>query len=64
MAYINFLVNKFDFEITHVAKSSETIDVLNKKLKAKFDYIKFAKYFFPKTLQQCVDISDFPKSFD
>ena len=64
MAYVNFLCNQFDFEITHVAKSSEPIDVINKKLKAKFDYIGFAKYFFPKTLSQCVDISDFPKNFD
>jgi hypothetical protein len=64
MAYVNFLCNQFDFEITHVAKSSEPIDVINKKLKAKFDYIGFAKYFFPKTLSQCVDLSDFPKNFD
>lgn len=64
MAYINFLCNQFDFDITHVAKLSEPIDVINKKLKAKFDYIGFAKYFFPKTLSQCVDISDFPKNFD
>jgi hypothetical protein len=64
MAYINFLCNQFDFDITHVAKASEPIDVINKKLKAKFDYIGFAKYFFPKTLSQCVDISDFPKNFD
>jgi predicted metal-dependent hydrolase len=64
MAYVNFLCNQFDFEITHVAKSSEPIDIINKKLKAKFDYIGFAKYFFPKTLSQCVDLSDFPKNFD
>jgi len=64
MAYVNFLCNQFGFEITHVAKSSEPIDVINKKLKAKFDYIGFAKYFFPKTLSQCVDLSDFPKNFD
>ena len=64
MAYINFLINQFNFEITHIAKSSEPIDVINKKLKSKFDYINFAKYFFPKTLLQCVDLSDFPKNFD
>ena len=64
MVYINFLCNQFDFEITHIAKSSEPIDKINKKLKAKFDYIGFAKYFFPKTLSQCVDLSDFPKNFD
>jgi hypothetical protein len=64
LAYINFLCNQFDFEITHVAKASEPIDVINKKLKSKFDYQKFAKYFFPKTLSQCVDLSDFPKNFD
>ena len=64
LAYINFLVNQFDFKITHIAKSSEPIDKINKKLKSKFDYQKFAKYFFPKTLSQCVDLSDFPKNFD
>jgi len=64
MAYVNFLLNQFDFEITHVAKSSEPIDVINKKLKSKFDYIKFAQYLFPKTLSQCIDLSDFPKNFD
>jgi len=64
MAYVNFLVNQFDFKITHIAKSDVSIEELNKKLKDKFDFIKFARYFFPKTLLQCVDLSDFPEKFN
>jgi len=64
VVYVNFLINQFDFKITHIAKSTEPIDDLNKKLKAKFDYLKFSRYFFPKTLLQCVNLSDFPEKFD
>jgi hypothetical protein len=64
MAYVNFLCNQFDFKITHIAKSTESIDELNKKLKDKFNYLKFSKYFFPKTLLQCVNLSDFPEKFN
>ena len=61
--YINFLLNKYDFTITHVSYSSMKLDKINKLLKDKLFENKKNELFDPPVLIQCSDISDFPTNF-
>ena len=63
--YINFLINQFDFKITHASYTYISIDETNKLLKKKiYDYYDVIYLFEPTVLQQCSDISSFPDNFE
>ena len=62
--YIKFLINKFDFKITHVYYSEiKDINKLNKKIKGMTDTDQILDIFTPSKLNQCIDVSTFPKNF-
>jgi hypothetical protein len=63
--YINFLVNKYDFKITHASYSLHDLEKTNKLLKDKiYDNRKGNELFDPPTLIQCSNVSSFPDKFE
>lgn len=63
--YINFLVNQFDFKITHASYTFKPIDEINDLLKKKlYEWKDILYLFFPPVLNQCSDISFFPDNFE
>jgi|688.fasta_scaffold421823_1 hypothetical protein len=62
--YIKFLVNTFDFKVTHVSYSQiKDMKQLNKKLHTLNNTEKVLDIFIPNKLHQCIDVSNFPKNF-
>ena len=62
--YINFLINKYDFKITHASYSLYDLDKMNKLLKDKFyDEQKSNELFDPPVLIQCSNVASFPEKF-
>lgn len=66
--YIQHLLTKYDFKITHVSYSLEkNLNKLNdhlKKYKNISDRNEFEKYLYIPELIQCSNISHFPKNFE
>lgn len=66
--YIQILLTKFDFKITHFSYSLEKdINKLNEELKKHDDILDKREYernFYPEYLTQCSDLSTFPKNFE
>jgi len=63
--YISILIQKFGFKITHMATSNNlSVSELNNKIK-KAKHIEEVEYLiFPKVLQQCSDLTNFPENFE
>lgn len=62
--YIEFLIQKFDFNITHVYYSEiDNIENLNKKIKNMNDKERVLNLFHPPKLHQCIDVTKFPENF-
>ena len=63
--YVNILVAKFGFKITHIVFSSvEDLDTLNKEIKINTDNDNvITELIFPRILHQCSNITDFPNNF-
>lgn len=62
LLYINFLVNQYNFNVTHASYHLHSIDKTNKILKDKF-YEGGEELFSPPLLIQCSDISELPEKF-
>jgi hypothetical protein len=62
--YMYVLVKYFNFKITHFTNDEITIDKLTEIIKTKKYSHKLAKYFFPKNLTQCINLKNFPDSFE
>jgi hypothetical protein len=61
--YIEILVKKFDFKITHASyPKDKDIDKINKIVKQSDNY-EIAKLFSPPILIQCSDLTGFPEGF-
>ena len=64
LLYINFLVNQYDFNITHASYHLHSIDKTNKILKDKFyEGNGGEELFYPPLLIQCSDVSELPEKF-
>ncbi len=64
LLYINFLINKYDFKITHASYSLYDLDKMNKILKDKFyDDHRGNELFDPPILIQCSNVTSFPDKF-
>jgi hypothetical protein len=64
LLYINFLINKYDFKITHASYSLYDLDKMNKLLKDKFyDDQRGNELFDPPVLIQCSNVNSFPEKF-
>lgn len=62
--YIYYLVNLFDFKVTHFSYSKiENISALDKEIK-KINIDDMYKIFTPLSHNQCSDMSTFPKKFE
>ena len=59
--YIHMLVKYFDFDITNASYSQYDIATLNKKIKNGELGAEFYAYFIPPQLQQCSNMTSFPK---
>lgn len=55
--YIDILVNRFGFTITHVANKDESVDEIEKAVKEGKAFEIF------KTMEQCSDLTSFPTHF-
>lgn len=58
---IYILVKYFDFKITHISYSKIGLYELNNVIKNSDMFKNLMKYFFPKYLIQCIDITAFPQ---
>jgi hypothetical protein len=62
--YIKYLVDNFDFKVTHAYYSkTEDMNKLNSMIKKMTDTEEVFDLFLPLTLNQCIDVSGFPKNF-
>lgn len=62
--YMYILVTEFDFKVTHISYSKiKDIDKLNKEIK-KRGLMEVQELILPPTLQQCSDMTNFPKNFE
>lgn len=62
--YINILVKKFGFKITHISFSSvKDMNKLNERIKKQKKYEDLSPIIHPNKLYQCSDISTFPNNF-
>lgn len=62
--YILFLINKFDFKLTHANYCKEDIKKTNNIIKSKKEFKEIKDLFLPPELTQCIDISKFPELFN
>lgn len=61
-SYIHFLINEFDFKITHTSYSTDTnMSSLTKSIKG-IKLMETKKFFSPPIFYQCSEISDFPEN--
>ncbi|AUV58748.1 hypothetical protein mvi_754 [Megavirus vitis] len=62
--YIEILTQEFDFVITHTSYSTiSDLSELNRVVKTKKS-IELDEIFYPLTLSQCSELSNFPKNFE
>lgn len=61
--YVYILVKYFDFKITHASYLKYSINETNKKIKGSELDFDFRSWFMPEILQQCSNITGFPKGF-
>ena len=67
MSYIYMLIKYYDFKITNVSylKEGETIESATKKIKDQtVSNPNIDELFYPPSLYQCSNLSDFPKNFN
>lgn len=62
--YIHFLINNFDFNITHASYPKIAIKKLNKYLKKMSYSDNIDPNIYPPQLIQCSDMTNFPKYFE
>lgn len=62
MVYI--FVKYFNFKITHYSYLSKPVEEVESILKNSKEYGGFSEIFFPRTLNQCSDLSSFPDSLE
>lgn len=64
LLYINFLVNQYNFNVTHASYHLHSIDKTNKILKDKFyEGNGGEELFYPPLLIQCSNVSELPEKF-
>lgn len=62
--YIDILVRKFDFKVTHTSYSKiPNMDELNSRIMDSKNIGDVEELFFPETLFQCSDMTHFPENF-
>lgn len=63
--YLKYLIQKFNFKITHVHYSKNKIQEINKKIKVMDNPHEILDLFLPaeKNFFQCIDVSNFPDNF-
>lgn len=64
MVYIRTLVQDFDFKVTNTSYNYfNDVEKLTKEIKNVKTQFEMEKFFYPKTLSQCSNLTNFPEKF-